>query len=94
MDQPTKSFLNLENRYFTNKIIPTLIKENDNEEVTVQQEILLEIEKYYRSLYQNRNEQCDFDLNEMLLNTNYPKLNGTQKHHWKMKSPMKKQHWL
>jgi molecular chaperone GrpE (heat shock protein) len=93
-EKPTNYFLNLESRHFTNKIIPKLNKENGNEEVTVQKDILLEIENYYRSLYQNRNEQCDFDLNKILFDINCPVLNDVQKHPWKVKSHMKKQQWF
>mgnify|MGYP003691527313 CR=1 FL=1 len=45
-EKPTKYFLNLENRHYTNKTIPKLIKE-ESIEITDQKNILLEIEKFY-----------------------------------------------
>lgn len=38
-EKPTNYFLNLENRHYTNKIIPKLIKEEENlKEITNQRE--------------------------------------------------------
>ena len=41
--------------------------------------ILLEIENYYRNLYQSTNDTCDFNLNDILTETNITKLNDTQR---------------
>ena len=42
-EKPTNYFLNLENRHYTNKIIPKLIKEENQEEIVNQIAILNEI---------------------------------------------------
>lgn len=43
-EKPTNYFLNLDNRHYTNKIIPKLIIEEENlKEITNQKEILKEI---------------------------------------------------
>lgn len=65
-EKPTNYFLNLENRHFTNKIVPKLLKEDSTDEITSQNNILLEIENYYKNLYQSRNDLCDFNLDEIL----------------------------
>ena len=63
-EKPTKYFLNLENRHYTNKTIPKLIKE-ESIEITDQKNILLEIEKFYSTLYKANEETFDLNLNEL-----------------------------
>jgi hypothetical protein len=41
--------------------------------------LFLEIENYYRNLYQSINDACDFNLNDILTETNITKLNDTQR---------------
>lgn len=65
-EKPTSYFLNLENRNYVNKIVPKLIQEDCSEEINGQKEILLEMENYYRNLYQNKGELHNYDLNEIL----------------------------
>ena len=66
-ENPTKYFLYLENRYYTYKTIPKLIKE-ESIEITDQKNILLEIEKFYSTLYSTlykaNEETFDLNLNE------------------------------
>ena len=52
-EKPTKYFLNLENRNFTNKIIPKIQKTEESEliEIVEQAEILREVETFYKTLY-------------------------------------------
>ena len=79
-EKPTKYFCNLENRNFTSKIIPRVINER-NEEITEQNEILREVEKYYKTLFsQNDYElyQCNLT-DEMILGLNYDILDETDK---------------
>ena len=53
-EEPTRYFLNLENRDFTNKIIPKLIKTGSKEiEITDQNETLTEVELFNKTLFWN-----------------------------------------
>ena len=63
-ENPTKYFLYLENRYYTYKTIPKLIKE-ESIEITDQKKNLLEIEKFYSTLYKANEETFDLNLNEL-----------------------------
>ena len=66
-EKPTNYFLNLENRHYTNKIIPKLIKEENQEEIVNQIAILNEIEQFYRKLYDANDKHNDYNLNEILI---------------------------
>ena len=66
-EKPTNYFLNLENRHYTNKIIPKLIKDENQEEIVNQKAILNEIEQFYRKLYDANDEHNDYNLNEILI---------------------------
>ena len=83
-EKPTSYFLNLENRHFTNKIIPKLIKSGSNEiEITDQNEILTEVELFYKTLYSNstytNNANIDDnDYVELKADPNGSKLNNIQ----------------
>ena len=68
-EKPTKYFLHLEKRNFTNKIIPKVQKKtNEIKKIVEQAEILQEVETFYKTLYtgtpqniENRNtELFDF----------------------------------
>lgn len=52
-EKPTNYFLNLENRNYTNKVIPKLTRTENNKqiEITKQIEILSEVENFYKTLY-------------------------------------------
>ena len=78
-EKPTKYFLNLENRNFTTKIIPKIVKEN-GEEIYNQDDILYEISNFYKHLYSTSDSvvQDDYDLNEYLKNIEVPKLSDLQ----------------
>ena len=81
-EKPTSYFLNLENRHFTNKIIPKIIKSENNEEreITKQSEILEEVEKFYKSLYSVQIlENVDLNLKESLEECNVTKLDDTER---------------
>ena len=74
-EKPSKYFLNLENRNFTNKIIPKIVKDN-GEEICNQNEILEEIQNFYKTLYSKSEKSVhnNVDLNEYLKNIDVPKL--------------------
>lgn len=79
-EKPTNYFLNLENRHYTNKIIPKLIIEEENlKEITNQREILNEIESFYKNLYNKNDENFDYNLNEILTNIEIKTLNNKQR---------------
>ena len=59
-EKHTKYFLNLENKNYTNKTFPKLIKE-ESIDITDQKYILLEIKKFYSTLY--KANKMTFDLN-------------------------------
>lgn len=59
-EERTCYFLNLENKLYTNKIIPKLlIEEEDLIEIRNQKGILNEIESIYKNLYNKNNETID-----------------------------------
>ena len=62
-EKPTNCFLNLKNRHYTNKIIPKLIKEENQEEIVNQNKM----EQLYRKLYDANDEHKDYSLNEILI---------------------------
>ena len=66
-EKPTKYFLNLENRHYTNKIIPKLIKdEESSDEIINQEAILTEIETFYKNLYEQKDENVEFEFKDIL----------------------------
>ena len=72
-------FCNLENRNFTSKIIPRVINER-NEEITEQNEILREVEKYYKTLFsQIDDELYQCNLSDEMIGLNYDILDETDK---------------
>lgn len=75
-EKPTNYFLNLENRHYTNKIIPKLINENNNKDnITEQSEIFKEVESFYKNLYtRNTHSNKEYNLNELLVDTTVDKL--------------------
>lgn len=79
-EKPTNYLLNLENRHYTNKIIPKLINEDNNEDnITEQSEILNEVESFYKTLYtRNTHSNNEYNLNELLVDTTVDKLNYTE----------------
>ena len=78
-EKPTKYFCNLENRNFTSKIIPRVINER-NEEITEQNEILREVEKYYKTLFsQIDDELYQCNLSDEMIGLNYDILDETDK---------------
>ena len=78
-EKPTNYFLNLENRHYTNKIIPKLIKEENQEEIVNQIAILNEIEQFYRKLYDANDKHNDYNLNEILIDPMIKKLADFEK---------------
>ena len=78
-EKPTKYFCNLENRNFTSKIIPRVINER-NEEITEQNEILRKVEKYYKTLFsQIDDELYQCNLSDEMIGLNYDILDETDK---------------
>ena len=76
--KPTKYFCNLETRNYVSKIIPRLTLD-DGSDVTTQTEILTEVERFYKSLYQkNEDEIMDYDLNNVI-NANIEKLSNSDR---------------
>lgn len=83
-EKPSNYFLNLENRHFTNKIIPkVIIVENDvQREIIKQEDILMEVENFYRNLYssnRNINEKADGKISDILKDFSVPKLSDGEK---------------
>ena len=77
-EKPTKYFCNLETRNYVSKIIPRLTLD-DGSDVTTQTEILTEVERFYKSLYQkNKDEIKDYDLNTVI-NANIDKLSNSDR---------------
>ena len=78
---PTDYFINLENRHFTNKLIPKFINEENSNEITNQKNILIELENYYKTLYQCKEDHTEFDLriDKSLSDSSFIKMNDTQK---------------
>lgn len=64
--KPSRYFSNLEKRNYVNKSV-NKIKNNSNQEITNQTEILEEIKQYYSDLYASRDDVLESaDLNNML----------------------------
>ena len=83
-EKPSNYFLNLENRHFTNKIIPKIIiTENDiQKEVIKQEDISVEVENFYKRLYSdngNVDGETDNKLTDKLKDYNVPKLSEDEK---------------
>ena len=68
-EKPTKYFCNIESRNYINKTITKIEKDND-QTITKQEEILLEIKQLYENLYkcQDLNENQDTEINSILEN--------------------------
>lgn len=64
-EKPTKYFLQLENRNYTNKVINKLIDENGNE-LTSTKEILKCQQIFYKNLYDDTNLVDDIPLQDIL----------------------------
>lgn len=76
-EKPTKYFLALEKRNYINKTVSKLIDDNGIT-VTNQQEILLEIKTFYKTLYSNKdNELCNVNLEDIVDKHLVNKLNNT-----------------
>lgn len=78
-EKPTSYFLNLENRNFTNKVIPKLtrIENNKHIEITKQTEILSEVEHFYKTLYTPQSlSEKNIDPHAFLKDYNVPKVNS------------------
>lgn len=77
-EKPTKYFCGLEKHNYVSKTMSKLEK-NDGSIITEQTEILNETEKYYKSLYANKdNTLDDIDLNQYIGDNEIPKLNDDQ----------------
>lgn len=70
-------FLNLENRYYINKIIFKFINEDNNKDNIIEQfEILNEVELFYKIFYiRNIYSNNEYNLNEFLVDVNVDKFN-------------------
>ena len=64
-EKPTKYFLNLENRQFTNKVMNKIIEENGNE-FTDTQDILNSQKRFYQTLYDEVNKIDDVPIENIL----------------------------
>lgn len=70
-EKPTIYFCSLEAKHYINKTICKIEKEN-GKIITDQQEILNEVELFYKHLYDNHSELLeDVDLNEILNEEHY-----------------------
>lgn len=82
MLKPTSYFLNLENRHYVNKIIPKLIKQDNNVHVEInkQEHILKEVAIFYKNLYNAKAnvDTAEFDLNRITF-TDVMKLNDSER---------------
>ena len=76
-EKPSRYFLALENRNFTSKIIPKLIK-SDGTVTTDQQEIISETETFYKDLYTEDSNIENVDLNILFKDVNVPKLSNEE----------------
>ena len=73
-EKPTKYFLNLEKRNYVNKNITKLISQQD-QILSNQQEILIEVKNYFSNLYENKDVNFEEEeLDSLLLDINIPKL--------------------
>lgn len=72
-EKPSKYFLNLENRNYTNKLIPKIIRDS-GEEIFKQDEILKEQRAYYENLYSDKNRTDRAAIREHLSKLKGPKL--------------------
>lgn len=79
-ETPTNYFLNLENRHYTNKMIPKPINEDNNKDNIIEQsEILNEVESFYKTLYtRNTHSNNEYNLNELLVDTTVDKLHDAE----------------
>ena len=66
-EKPTNYFLNLENRHYTNKIIPKLIKEENQKEIVNQKAILNELEHFIERFMMLTTNIMTISLNEILI---------------------------
>ena len=77
-EKPSKYFCALEKRNFVNKNVTKLINKN-NEQLTNQKEILMEIKSFYQDLYKSRDDSLEnIDLATLDLG-NVPKLTNEQR---------------
>ena len=77
-EKPTKYFCYLETRNYVSKIIPRLTLD-DGSDSTTQTEIHTEVERFYKSLYQNdKDEIIDYDMNTVI-NANIDKLSNSDR---------------
>lgn len=68
-EKPTKYFCNLESRNYSNKIIPKVVKDYGNTVIN-QEDILIEVKKFYKNLYGSQDNIPGQDLEiENLLNS-------------------------
>ena len=72
-ERPSKYFLNLENRNYTNKLIPKIILDS-GEEILKQEDILKEQKNYYENLYSEKLNTSREAINEQLSKLPGPKL--------------------
>lgn len=63
-EKHTGYFLNLENRYYVNKTMRNIIKQDNNEEINKQEDILKEVGTFYKTLYnaKTNKDMAEFDL--------------------------------
>lgn len=76
-ENPSHYFCNLENRHFTNKVIP-IIEKNDREIIVDQFEILSNVEKLYNNFYSNNSEKSIDDYCCKIDNYKFSKLSNEQ----------------
>ena len=79
-ERPSKYFCSLEKRNFINKNITKIIN-NDNKTITDQEDILYEVENFYKTLYKSQDDNLeDIDLNSIVNESTIPKLTDAEKH--------------
>ncbi len=78
-EKPTSYFFNLENRNFTSKIIPKIVKDN-GDIIDKQDDILHEIKLFYQQLYSCKDHDPENynDLEQFLENFKVPKLSQNE----------------
>ena len=57
-EKPTKYFLNMEKRNYINKTVTRIVDKN-GKQITNQNDILAEIENFYRALYSNQDDKLE-----------------------------------
>ena len=80
-EKPTKYFCGLESKNFVSKIIPK-VEKDDGQIVKSQTDILKEIQNFYKSLYEKKNQEYGgniIDLDRELKNLNFQKLSSEEK---------------